>query len=200
MLTLRNVISALDASGREAMGPGVLLYQFPDPHVRTGLLITVGVDRYTEAGRLRADDLSVRSHAAEMLADAARALSTAAAEYRRTQLPAPTRERPSPPPELIEPALVARRCAERCTAAANRVRDAPLPPDSKKAWKKLRGAGAGRLFELDRTLIGQAEYAAAVVSGVVAELLTEIPVQEADVALAAVAATLDERSRYLSGR
>jgi hypothetical protein len=157
-----------------------------------------GVDHYTEAGRLRADDLAVRSRAAEMLARAAQALSAAAAEYRRTRLPQPTREQPFPPAELVEPALAARRCAERYTAAADRVRNAPFPPDPKKAWKKLRGAGAVRLLELDRTLVGQAEYAAAVVSGVVAELLTEIPLGEAEDALASVAATLDERIGYLS--
>ena len=159
----------------------------------------VGVDHYTEAGRLRADDLAVRSRAAEMLARAAQALSNAAAEYRRTRLPPPTREQPFPPAELVEPAQVARRCAERYTAAADRVRNAPFPPDPKKAWKKLRGAGAARLLELDRTLVGQSEYAAAVVSGVVAELLTEIPTEEAYDALAAVAATLEERIAYLSG-
>jgi hypothetical protein len=159
----------------------------------------VGVDHYTEAGRLRADDLAVRSRAAEMLARAAQALSSAAAEYRRTRLPAPTREQPFPPPELVEPALAARRCADRYTAAADRVRNASFPPDPKKAWKKLRGPGAARLLEFDRILVGQAEYAAAVVSGVVAELLTEIPVREADDALAAVASTLDERTTYLSG-
>jgi hypothetical protein len=159
----------------------------------------VGVDHYTEAGRLRADDLAVRSRAAELLARAAQALSGAAAEYRRTRLPAPTREQPFPPSELVEPALAARRCADRYTAAADRVRNAPFPPDPKKAWKKLRGAGAARLLELDRTLVGQAEYAAAVVSGVIADLLTEIPVREADDALAAVAATMDERTAYLSG-
>jgi hypothetical protein len=159
----------------------------------------VGVDHYTEAGRLRADDLAVRSRAAEMLARAAQALSSAAAEYRRTRLPAPTREQPFPPPELVEPALAARRCADRYTAAADRVRNASFPPDPKKAWKKLRGVGAARLLEFDRSLVGQAEYAAAVVSGVVAELLTEIPVREADDALASVASTLDERTAYLSG-
>jgi hypothetical protein len=159
----------------------------------------VGVDHYTEAGRLRADDLAVRSRAAEMLARAAQALTGAAAEYRRTRLPAPTREQPFPPAELVEPALAARRCAERYTAAADRVRNAPFPPDPKKTWKKLRGSGAVRLLELDRILVGQAEYAAAVVSGVVAELLTEIPAREAEDALAAVAATLEERTAYLTG-
>lgn len=159
----------------------------------------VGVDHYTEAGRLRADDLAVRSRAAELLSRAAQALSAAAAEYRRTQVPAPTREQPFPPPELLEPAVAARRCADRYTAAADRVRNAPFPPDPKKTWKKLRSVGAARLLELDRSLISHAEYAAAVVAGASPELLGDLPAREALDALAAVTATLDERTGYISG-
>ena len=38
---LRNIISTLDANGREAMGPGVLLWHYPDPNILNGSLITV---------------------------------------------------------------------------------------------------------------------------------------------------------------
>jgi membrane protease subunit (stomatin/prohibitin family) len=41
MPTLRNVISTLDANGREVMGPGILLYHYPDPNILNGSLITV---------------------------------------------------------------------------------------------------------------------------------------------------------------
>jgi len=42
MPTLRNIISTLDPNnGREAMGPGVLLYHYPDPNILNGSLITV---------------------------------------------------------------------------------------------------------------------------------------------------------------
>lgn len=159
----------------------------------------VGVDHYTEAGRLRADDLAVRSRAAELLSRAAQALSAAAAEYRRTQVPAPTRDQPFPPAQLLEPAVAARRCADRYTAAADRMRGAPFPPDPKKAWKRLRAGGAARLLELDRSLVAQAEYAAALVAEATAELLGELPVSAALEAIAAVTATLDERTGYLSG-
>ncbi|MBS2965724.1 hypothetical protein KGA66_21915 [Actinocrinis puniceicyclus] len=159
----------------------------------------VGVDHYTEAGRLRADDLAVRSRAAELLARAAQSLSTAAAEYRRTQVPPPTREQPFPAPELLEPAAAARRLAERYAAAADRVRNAPFPPDPKKTWKKLRTLGAARLLELDRSLVGQAQYAAAVVGDAAPERLGELPAGEILDALAALTATLEERITYISG-
>jgi membrane protease subunit (stomatin/prohibitin family) len=38
---MRNVISTLDASGREVMGPGVLIYHYPEPNIMDGSLITV---------------------------------------------------------------------------------------------------------------------------------------------------------------
>jgi membrane protease subunit (stomatin/prohibitin family) len=38
---VRNVISTLDSSGREVMGPGVLIYRHPDPNILDGSLVTV---------------------------------------------------------------------------------------------------------------------------------------------------------------
>lgn len=40
-MAIRNIISTLDSNGREVMGPGVLLYHFPDPNIMDGSLITV---------------------------------------------------------------------------------------------------------------------------------------------------------------
>jgi hypothetical protein len=159
----------------------------------------VGVDRYTEAGRLRTDDLAVRTYAAELLARAAQRIGEAAVDYQRTILPPSTREQPFPPAELKAPMDVARRCAQRYTALADRLRNAPFPPDPKKAWKQLRGPGAARLLELDRLLHQQAEFAAAAVDGVSAPALSELPVREAEDALGELTRTLDERLGYLSG-
>lgn len=41
LVAIRNIISTLDSNGREVMGPGVLLYHFPDPNIMDGSLITV---------------------------------------------------------------------------------------------------------------------------------------------------------------
>ncbi|HEX4789889.1 MAG TPA: hypothetical protein VH372_15590 [Actinospica sp.] len=159
----------------------------------------VGVDRYTEAGRLRTDDLAVRTYAAELLARAAQRIGEAAVDYQHTILPPSTREQPFPPAELKAPMDVARRCAQRYTALADRLRNAPFPPDPKKAWKQLRGPGAARLLELDRLLQQQAEFAASVVDGVSAPALSELPVRAAEDALGELTGTLDERLGYLSG-
>lgn len=159
----------------------------------------VGVDRYTEAGRLRADDLAVRTYAAELLARAGQRIGEAAVDYQRTVLPPSTREQPFPPAELKAPMDAAKRCRERYTAVADRLRNAPFPPDPKKAWKRLRGPGAARLLDLDRLLHQQAEFAASVVDGVSAAALSELPIGEAEQALGEVTRTLDERSGFLSG-
>ena len=159
----------------------------------------LGVDRYTDAGRLRSDDLAVRTYAAELLARAAQRIGEAVVDYQRTILPPSTREQPFPPAELKAPMDVARRCGQRYTAVADRLRNAPFPPDPKKAWKRLRGPGAAQLLELDRLLQQQAQFAANVVDGVSAPVLSELPVREAEQALGQLTRTLDERSGYLSG-
>ena len=159
----------------------------------------LGVDRYTDAGRLRSDDLAVRTYAAELLARAAQRIGEAVVDYQRTILPPSTREQPFPPAELKAPMDVARRCGQRYTAVADRLRNVPFPPDPKKAWKRLRGPGAAQLLELDRLLHQQAEFAANVVDGVSAAVLSELPVREAEQALGQLTQTLDERSGYLSG-
>ena len=159
----------------------------------------LGVDRYTDAGRLRSDDLAVRTYAAELLARAAQRIGEAVVDYQRTILPPSTREQPFPPAELKAPMDVARRCGQRYPAVADRLRNVPFPPDPKKAWKRLRGPGAAQLLELDRLLHQQAEFAANVVDGVSAAVLSELPVREAEQALGQLTRTLDERSGYLSG-
>jgi hypothetical protein len=159
----------------------------------------LGVDRYTEAGRLREDDLAVRTYAAELLARAAQRIGEAVVDYQRTILPPSTREQPFPPAELKAPMDVGRRCQQRYTAVADRIRNVPFPPDPKKAWKKLRGPGAARLLDLDRMLLQQVEFAANVVDGVSAQALSELPVRAAEQALGELTRTLDERVGYLSG-
>lgn len=159
----------------------------------------LGVDRYTEAGRLRADDLAVRTYAAELLARAAQRIGAASVDYQCTILPPPSREQPFPPAELKAPMDAAKRCQQRYTALADRLRNAPFPPDPKKAWKQLRGPGAANLLNFDRMLHQQAELAANVVDGVSAQVLSELPVREAEQALNELTRTLDQRTGFLSG-
>jgi hypothetical protein len=159
----------------------------------------VGVDLYKKEGRLREDDLAVRTYAAELLARAAQRIGEAVVDYQHTILPPSTREQPFPPAELKAPMDVGRRCQQQYTALADRIRNAPFPPDPKKAWKRLHGPGAAQLLEFDRLLHQHAEYAANIVDGVSAQVLSELPVREAERALAELTRALDQRSGYLSG-
>ena len=162
----------------------------------------MGVDHYGNAGRMRGDDLRVREWASQQLALAGQRLSASAAEHRRVRVPPPTREQPFPPRELLAPIDAARRCADRYIAAADRVRNAVFPPAPKKAWKQLHGPGVARLLSLDQLLVQQAEYAAEAVAQVDADNLDAPDIAQAYSAaaeyLAALLATLDERTRLLN--
>jgi hypothetical protein len=162
----------------------------------------VGVDQYKDAGRMRGDDLRVREWAAQQLAIAGQRLSASAAEHRRVHIPPPTREQPFPPRELLVPIDAARRCADQYIAAADRVRNAPFPPDPKKKWKQLLGPGVQQLLGLDQMLVQQAEYAADAVAQVDADNLDLPEVSQAfraaQQALSTMLATLDERTRLLN--
>jgi hypothetical protein len=159
----------------------------------------LGVDRYTEAGRLREDDLAVRTYAAELLARAAQRIGQAAVDYQRTILPPSTRDQPFPPAELKAPMDAAKRCQQRYITVADRIRNTPFPPDPKKAWKQLRGPRAAQLLDFDRALHHQAEQAATIIDGVSAPVLSELPVREAEQALNELTRTLDQRIALLSG-
>lgn len=162
----------------------------------------VGVDLYKDAGRMRADDLRVREWAAQQLATAGQRLSASAAEHRRVHIPPPSREQPFPPRELLAPIEAARRCADHFIAAADRVRNAPFPPDPKKRWKQLLGPGVQQLLGLDQMFVQQAEYAADAVSQVDADNLDLPEVSQAyrtaEQALSTLLRTLDERTHLLN--
>lgn len=162
----------------------------------------VGVDLYKDAGRMRTDDLRVREWAAQQLATAGQRLSASAAEHRRVHIPPPTREQPFPPREALVPIDAARRCADRFIAAADRVRNAPFPPDPKKKWKQLQGPGVQQLLGLDQMLVQQAEYAVDAVAQVDADNLDlpDVPqaYSAASKAISSLLATLDERIRLLN--
>ncbi|HEV2636852.1 MAG TPA: hypothetical protein VGX23_16995 [Actinocrinis sp.] len=162
----------------------------------------VGVDLYKEAGRMREDDLRVREWTATQLATAGQRLSASAAEHRRVHIPAPTREQPFPSREALAPVDAARRCADRFVAAADRVRNAPFPPDPKKRWKQLQGPGVQQLLSLDQMLVQHAEYAADAVAQVNADNLDLPDIGQAYTAagqaLTSMLATLDERTRILN--
>jgi len=125
-----------------------------------------GNDLYTDHGRLRTDDLTVRNRLADLLNRSAAALREAAVDYQRNYIPLPSRERPFPPAETVEPARRADRLAAEVVAAADAVRNLSFP-DPKKVWFRVRADHGAQLVSFDRSLVAHAEYVAAAL-GVVA--------------------------------
>jgi hypothetical protein len=160
--------------------------------------VVLGVDLYTNDGRLRADDLAVRSRAADLLAAAGAALAAAAAAYQREFIPAPSRENPFPSAEALAPARDADKTAKLLADCANRIRGQVFPPKD-QVWKRLKAAGGpAQLLAFDRTLIGQAEYAADTVGAVVAQNLTDFGHELVAGAVRDIDMTLRDRSTWLA--
>lgn len=159
----------------------------------------LGVDLYTDHGRLRADDLAVRNHASEQLLNAAGALRAAAATYQREHIPMPTREHPFPSAADLAPPRAAEALAGRLSAAANRIRGASFP-DPERLWQRMRQEGNATLIEFDRLLVGHAELAAAAVGQVTAVELPTFVAEAAEAALRDVESILADRELWLNRR
>ena len=154
----------------------------------------VGVDRYTEAGRLREDDLAVRTYAAELLARAAQRIGEAVVDYQRTILPPSPREQPFPPPEVMEPMRTIERlirAVDDCSAA---VRGLPLL-NADRVWDRVRRVGLDELMQFDWTLVGEADGLTADLSAVAA--LDEVDVAACEARLRTIRAVMADRQRYI---
>jgi hypothetical protein len=156
----------------------------------------LGVDLYTDHGRLRADDLAVRNYASRQLLAAAGALRAVAAAYQRAHIPMPTRENPFPSAADLAPPRAAEALAARFTAAANRLRGASFP-DPERVWHRMRQEGNATLVEFDRLLVGHAEIAGAAVGGLTATELPTFVAEAAESALCDVESVLADRETWL---
>jgi hypothetical protein len=159
----------------------------------------LGVDLYTDHGRLRADDLAVRSYASQQLLAAAGVLRAAAAAYQRAHIPMPTRENPFPKAEDLAPPRAAEALAARLSTAAGRIRGAVFP-DPERLWHRIRHEGNATLLEFDRLLVGHAELAAAAVGQVTAADLAGFDPEPAAAALRDVESVIADREAWLARR
>jgi hypothetical protein len=117
------------------------------PIKRTALLLFHGwgYNFYRRENQLRADDLLIRAKAAGILAQARSHLATLEAEYRRANLPAPSREHPLPDPGMSEQARRIERCGRAIETVATAILNAPTPTDD-YVW--LRHRAEGGLLEM----------------------------------------------------
>jgi hypothetical protein len=117
------------------------------PIKQTALLLFYGwgYNFYRRENQLRADDLLVRAKAGGILAEARSHLGALEAEYRRINLPAPSREHPLPDPRKSEQARRLERCGRAIETVTTAILNASAPTDD-FIW--LRHRTEGGLLEM----------------------------------------------------
>jgi hypothetical protein len=117
---------------RPLPGDGSRLYR-----IGVMLLNGYGYNWYRLDNRMRADDLLIRSHASEHLANAAARLRDLEGHYRRKYLPPPTREYPDPEAQHLAAARQFRAVEDRIAEVDTRLRGGAVPPND-KIWLRHR--------------------------------------------------------------
>lgn len=152
-----------------------------------------GYNFYREENQLRADDQKVRTLVCELLARAQKSVSAAEGNFRRERIPAPTRDNPFPPPEIMADA---RRLEALCKAIGGvegQVRHAPVPENDRMTQRyREEGATLIALVEKDTLLVGQAETLRAMVEGRKPDELLAV-LGDVEEGVAAITQTLAER-------
>jgi hypothetical protein len=112
------------------------------PIKQTALLLFYGwgYNFYRRENQLRADDLLIRAKAGGILAEARSHLGRLEAEFRRINLPAPTREHPLPDPRNTEQARRIERGGRAIETVATAILNAPAPTDD-FIWLRHRAEG-----------------------------------------------------------
>jgi hypothetical protein len=99
-----------------------------------------GYNFYRRENQLRADDLLIRTKVGGILAQARSHLGALEAEYRRVNLPAPSREHPLPDPRKTEQARRIERCGRAIETVTTAILNAPTPTND-FIWLRHRTEG-----------------------------------------------------------
>jgi hypothetical protein len=112
------------------------------PIKKTALLLFYGwgYNFYRRENQLRADDLLIRTKAGDIIAQARAHLGALEAEYRRINLPTPSREHPLPDRLKSEQARRLERCARAIERVTTAILNAPTPADD-FVWLRHRAEG-----------------------------------------------------------
>src|SRR5579859_4454364 len=112
------------------------------PIKQTALLLFYGwgYNFYRRENQLRADDLLIRTKAGGIIAQARTHLGALETEYRRINLPAPSREHPLPDPQKTEQARRLERCGRAIETVTTAILNAPTPTDD-FIWLRHRSEG-----------------------------------------------------------
>ncbi len=117
-----------------------------------------GYNFYRLENQLRADDLTVRAKVGWLLGQAREQVERAESAYRRTHIPAPTREKPRPDPQATEAARRLEAMSREIGALEGQIRAHPAPEEDHMTNRYRREAETlHSLLQCDLALVGRAE-------------------------------------------
>ena len=156
-----------------------------------------GYNFYRLENQLRADDLMVRAKVGWLLGQAREAASSAESQWRRDNLPAPTREKPRPDPAAVEGAQKLERIGREIGALEAQIRAEPAPEaDHMTNRYRLEAQTLDKLLQCDIGLAGRAELLrASIADADAAALLAKA--DEIATGLKSIARALRERQAIL---
>jgi hypothetical protein len=153
----------------------------------------LGVELYTDRGRLRADDLLIRERVGRGLAEA-RTHIRKLVERWRERIPLPTREQPFPPAELTAPVQLAEHVLSAIESTATQVNGLPVLNED-KVWAKARSVGLADLLQFDWGLVVESEEFSTEVAKIAS--LKDLDRDAVEDRLAKMDAIIAERRRYI---
>jgi hypothetical protein len=166
----------------------------------TNLFYGWGYNFYRLENQLRADDQLVRTKAASLLGMAMASATQAEADFRRRELPPPSRQHPFPDAAAVATAQRLERLVREIGAVEALIVQQPAPENDRMRQRYRDEASTlRRLIEEDEQLVGQCELLRSMASGKdVGTLLEQLPSLEAGVE--AIRTTLRRREAILLDR
>ena len=117
-----------------------------------------GYNFYRKENQLRADNLLIREKVGALLGSARKSVETAESDYRRENLPPPSREKPRHDPAALAGAQAIERLSRAIGALQGLITAQPVPENDRMTQRHREEASTlQRLIESDQKLAGQAE-------------------------------------------
>lgn len=166
----------------------------PIRQIAINLFYGWGYNFYRVENQLRADDQLVRRQAEALLAAAVASLAEAEADYRRDNLPTPTRANPLPDPSAVAHARTLERLVQSVSRLKSRLAGQPVPENDRVTQRHRNEADTLlKLVACDEQLIGRADLLRSLVAGKSSAEILE-SAADVDEGVAAIQATLTERA------
>jgi hypothetical protein len=153
----------------------------------------LGVELYTDRGRLKADDLLIRERVGRGLGEAKTHIRTLMERWRE-RIPLPTREQPFPPAELMAPIKLAEHVLTQIESTATQINGLPVL-NVDKVWAKARSVGLADLLQFDWGLVVESEEFSSEVAAV--HSLKDLDRDAVEDRLAKMDGIIAERRRYI---